>query len=197
MGENNKKTKKIMTDEEIIALYWKRDERAISETDVKYRRYLYVIANNILNDDMDNEECINDTYLGTWNSIPPKRPNVFQAFLAKIARNFALQKFRSRSAAKRVPSELVLSLDELDECIGGNTAEEEYVIKMISSVLNRFLRKLSDRDSFIFVCRYYYSDSVASIANMLGSSDNTIYRRLGSMRKELKAELEKEGCYYE
>ena len=103
----------------------------------------------------------------------------------------------SRSAAKRVPSELVLSLDELDECIGGNTAEEEYVIKMISSVLNRFLRELSDRDSFIFVCRYYYADSVASIASMLGSSDNTIYRRLGSMRKELKAELEKEGCYYE
>ena len=196
MGENNKNIKKIMTDEEIIALYWKRDERAISETDVKYRRYLYVIANNILNDDMDNEECINDTYLGTWNSIPPKRPNVFQAFLAKITRNFALQKFRSRSAAKRVPSELVLSLDELDECIGGNTAEEEYVIKMISSVLNRFLRELSDRDSFIFVCRYYYADSVASIASMLGSSDNTIYRRLGSMRKELKAELEKEGCYY-
>ncbi len=196
--KNTNKTKAVLTDEEIIALYWDRNEQAIKETDVKYGRYLYTISYNILHDDMDSEECLNDTYLGTWNSIPPKRPNVFQVFLSKIARNFALQKFRKQSAAKRIPSELVLSLNELDECIGGgNTVEEEYMIRTVSAALNKFLRSLSNRDSFIFVCRYYYADSVANIAGMLGASDNTVYRRLRSMRAELKAELEKEGCYYE
>ncbi len=196
--KNTNKTKAVLTDEEIIALYWDRNEQAIKETDVKYGRYLYTISYNILHDDMDSEECLNDTYLGTWNSIPPKRPNVFQVFLSKIARNFALQKFRKQSAAKRIPSELVLSLNELDECIGGgNTVEEEYMIRTVSAALNKFLRALSNRDSFIFVCRYYYADSVANIAGMLGASDNTVYRRLRSMRAELKAELEKEGCYYE
>ena len=199
MSENNtKKPTKILTDEEIIALYWDRNEQAIKETDVKYRRYLYTISYNILRDDMDSEECLNDTYLGTWNSIPPRRPNAFQVFLAKITRNFALQKFRKQTAARRIPSELMVSLDELDECIGsGSTVEEEYMIRTISVVLNKFLRELSDRDSFIFVCRYYYSDSVAAIAKMLGTSDNTVYRRLKDMREALKKELEKEGCYYE
>ncbi len=199
MSEKNKNnTKALLTDEEIIALYWERNEQAIKETDIKYGRYLYTISYNILRDDMDSEECLNDTYLGTWNSIPPKRPNAFQVFLSKITRNFALQKFRMQNAAKRIPSELVMSLNELDECIGdGNTVEEEYMIRTIGIVLNKFLRKLSNRDSFIFVCRYYYSDSVASIAKMLGTSDNTIYRRLKDMRSNLKTALEKEGCYYE
>ena len=90
-----------MPDGEIIELYWKREEAAISETDKKYGKYLYRIAYNIVHDELDCEECLNDTYLGTWNRIPPARPNVFQIFLSKIMRNIAVDRFRKNTAKKR------------------------------------------------------------------------------------------------
>ena len=100
-----------MSDEDIVALYFARNEKAISETDLKYGRYLFTIAYNIVHDRLDCEECLNDTYLGTWNAIPPHRPPVFQVFLSKIMRNTAVDKFRKTRASKRIPSELVVSLD--------------------------------------------------------------------------------------
>ena len=112
---NNSRTDVLLEDNEIIELYWERDEEAISETDKKYGRYLFTIANNIVNNRLDSEECVNDTYLGTWNAIPPTRPNVFQVFLSKVMRNIAVDKFREKSAQKRIPSELMSSLDEISE----------------------------------------------------------------------------------
>ena len=184
----------ILSDEEIVSLYWQREEKAINATDAKYGKYLYTIAYNILNDNMDSEECLNDTYLGTWNSIPPAKPTILQAFLSKIMRNTALGRVRKSTAGKRIPSEMSISLEELDECIGWEPGEDEkYYVNRLSELFNKYLDTLSDRQLFIFVCRYYYSDSVARIADMLKLSKNTVFRDLAEIRKGLKAFLEKEG----
>ena len=192
--ESTSRKAAVLADEKIIDLYWERDEQAISETDKKYGKYLFTIAYNIVHDRLDCEECLNDTYLGTWNRIPPTRPNVFQVFLSRIMRNIAIDRFRKNTAAKKIPSELVCSLEELDECIAdGMTVEEEYAVREIARVLNDYLRELPDRSEFIFVCRYYFSDYVKKIAEMLKVSEDTVYRELSQMRKELKVRLEKEG----
>ena len=109
------KSKGLLADEAIIELYWKRDERAIEETDLKYRKYLYSIAYNIVHDEPDCEECLNDTSFGVWNRIPPARPNAFAAFIGKIMRNIAVDRYRRNTSAKRSPTELEASLDEFGE----------------------------------------------------------------------------------
>ncbi len=183
-----------MSDDAIINLYWDRNEKAIEATDKKYRKYLYAISYNILKNRLDIEECINDTYLTTWDKIPPERPNVFQRFLSKITRDISIDKYRKNHADRRIPSELTVSLNELDACMAGLVTEEEHkAVIQISSVLNSYLYGASERDRFIFVCRYYYSDSVKEIARMLNVSDKTVYRDLVRMREELRAALLKEG----
>lgn len=190
--------KEYLSDETIIDLYWDRNEKAIEETDRKYGKYLFAVAYNIVYDSMDCEECLNDTYLSTWNSIPPKRPTVFQAFLTRIMRNQAVDKFRTRSAAKRIPSELMISLDELEDCIANDLSiEEEIEVKELARALNNYLRSLPEREQFIFVCRYYYADKIASIAKMLKISEPTVFRSLSDMRNGLREHLEKEGIAYE
>jgi len=189
---------KVLSDEDIIELYWQREEKAIAETDTKYGRYLFTIAYNIVHNRLDCEECLNDTYLGTWNSIPPHRPGIFQVFLARITRNVAVDKYRENTAGKRIPSEMTVSLEELDDCISDTPAfDEEETVKNISRVLNSFLQALPEREKFTFVCRYYYSDSVANIAKMLQVSERTVFRTLASTRAKLKELLEKAGFRYE
>lgn len=186
--------RELMEDTAIIDLYWERNERAITETDKKYGKYLYTIAYNIVHDTSDSEECVNDTYLGTWERIPPARPNVFQVFLSKITRNIAISKYRKASAAKRIPSELTLSLDELEPyVVYSPSVEEEFAAGELGRLINIYLRSLSKRREFIFICRYYYSDSVAQIAAMLEVSPRTIYRELNELRDGLRALLDKEG----
>ena len=193
-----KNDNELLSDEEIIELYWRRNERAIQHTDKKYGRYLYTIAYNIVHDRLDSEECLNDTYLGTWNQIPPTRPNVFQAFLAKITRNIAVDKYRNSSAEKRMASELSCSMNELRECMSHEpSVEEEYAIREMCRILNEYLHSISEKDEFIFVCRYYYSDRISDIAKMLGVSDRTIYRSLSEMRAAFKKKIEEEGYGYE
>jgi len=183
-----------LPDEEIIELYWKRDEKGIEQTDKKYGKYLYVIAYNIVHDRLDCEECLNDTYLGAWNQIPPHRPSVFQVFLSRIMRNIAVDKLRYNTAAKRVPSEMMVSLSELDDCMStAPSVEEELATKELARVLNTYLHALNDREQFIFVCRYYYADKIAAIASMLQTSEATIFRELSAIREGLKEHLEKEG----
>ena len=197
-AQNNRRTCDLLSDEEIVALYWQREERAIEATDVKYGKYLYTIAYNILRDGLDSEECLNDTYLGTWNSIPPNKPTMLQVFLSKITRNIALGRVRRATAAKRIPPEIIMSLDELDEVLCFEAGEDEkYLIRELSRILNEYLRSLSDRQSFVFVCRYYYSDSIDSIAKMLGMSANTVLRDLAKIREGLRTVLTKEGYSYE
>ena len=193
-----KQERATLSDEEIVALYWKRDERAIEETDIKYKRFLYTIAQNILKNRMDSEECLNDTYLGAWNRIPPAKPDPFQAFIAKIMRNIAVDKYRKKTADKRIPSELSLSLVELDDSIYiSPSAEEAYLVKELARLLNSFVLTLEERQEFIFVCRYYFANKVDTIATMLKTSPRTIYRELSEIRESLKQLLEKEGFGHE
>ena len=188
----------ILSDEDIIELYWRRSERAISETDTKYGKYLFTIAYNIVHDRLDSEECLNDTYIGTWNNIPPHRPNVFQVFLSRITRNIAIDKYREKTADKRVNSELTVSLEELNDCVCIDPSiEEQMLVSEISKVLNDFLASLSEREKFIFVCRYYYSDSVINIAKMLQVTERTVFRNLAKSREKLREELIKAGIKYE
>ena len=187
-----------MTDEAIIELYWQRNEQAIAATDQKYGRYLYTIAYNIINDRLDCEECLNDTYLNTWNAIPPKRPSAFAVFLSKIIRNLALERFRYHHAVKRVPSEMVVSMEELDDClVCTKSVEEEYLLQEMVRILNDYLLTLTDRQMYVFVWRYYHCDTLDNIAQMIGMSKITVRRELATIRAGLKARLEKEGYTYE
>lgn len=194
MSVSRKISDPCLSDEELVELYWNRNEKAIERTDQKYGNYLFRIAQNIVHSDLDSEECLNDTYLGTWNRIPPTRPNILQAFLAKIMRNVAVDRYRSNTAAGRIPSELTDSLEELDECIHMHyTESEEQSVREIARILNEYLDSLPRRREFVFVCRYYFADSVSHIATLLGVSTVTVSRELSAIRRELRERLEKEG----
>ena len=200
MNSNDpKKNREALPDLQIVDLYWKRDEQAIDETDFKYRRYLYTIAKNVLQDHLDCEECLNDTYLGTWNAIPPERPSPLQVFLSKIMRNTALARYRKNTADKRVPSEMTVALEELEKYIPYNdqtlSAEEEYYVYQLSRSLNDFLKSLPKKQCLIFICRYYCCDRISEIARLMGISERTVYRDLGDVKEKLKKHLEKEGYF--
>ena len=186
----------VLSDEAIIALYWSRNEQAITETDRKYKRYLYTIAYNILHDHSDCEECLNDTYLGTWNKIPPTKPSIFQVFLSKIMRNIAVVRYKHNKADKRIPSELTTSLEELEPFIPTAHPQQEYLISELGRLISIYLRTLSERSAFIFICRYYCSDRIADIAAMLHISERTVFRELTDIRQGLKEFLKKEGYLY-
>ncbi len=196
--ENDNRREKCLPDPEIIELYWNREERAIDETDKKYHHYLHKIAYNIVHDDLDCEECLNDTYLGTWNSIPPARPNAFQLFLSKIMRNTAIDKYRRNTKKRNIPSELILSIEELEECMDFSTnVEEEKLVENLRSIFNEFLYAQDERACTAFICRYYYADKVDTIAEILGVNRRTVLRELARMRDELRESLKKEGYDYE
>ena len=195
-NEMQKSFRELLEDHEIIELYWARDEKAIFETDKKYKRYLFTIAYNILHDNLDCEECLNDTYLGTWNTIPPERPSVFQAFISKIMRNTALGRYKRNTVEKRIPAEMTVSLEELGQCLpAAPSAEEDYFVGEISRVVSDYLRALPERSAFIFICRYYCSDKISDIAEMLHVGERTVFRELSTMRDGLKERLVKEGYY--
>ena len=195
MKKNNKETAHL-ADEEIINLYLSRDESAIDATDQKYGNYLFTIGYNILNDKWDSEECVNDTYFRTWNRIPPEKPNVLAAFLSKIMRDTSIDRYRKNSASKRMSSELAVSLEELGDCIISNESwEENYAARIIGDILNSVLKSSSKRERFIFVCRYYYCDSVRYIAKMLNTNEKAVYRSLEKTRQKLKDKLIEEGGF--
>ena len=191
-SENNKS--EYMSDDKIVELYWQREEKAIEYTDAKYGRYLYTIAYNIVHNRPDCEECLIDTYLGTWTSIPPTRPKAFQAFISKIMRNVAVRKFRRNNADKRIPSSMTVSLEEMDDCVAYNSSvDEEYAIRELTRILNKYLSELPERDATIFISRYYYSDSLEELSKMLGVSERTVSRMLLKLRQDLKQLLDEEG----
>ena len=183
----------LPADEAIIDLYWNRDEAAITETDRKYRGYLHTVAYNILKDEQDCEECLNDTYLKTWNSIPPQRPNCLKAFLTKITRTIAIDRYRKERRQKRVPTECTLSLSELAETLCGDSPEVEYESALVGKVINDYLRTLSERDMCLFVSRYFCSDTLPAIAAQAGMSASGVKKALLRLREGLRQQLEKEG----
>ncbi len=190
------KKEKYLSDEELIELYFARDERAIGETDRKYRRYLAVIAQNILGDMLDTEETVNDTYLCAWDSIPLTRPEYMSAFLAQIVRRLAINRVRARGSAKRAASENSICFDDLAEFLqSGATVEEEYECALLGRLISDFVRALPERRRYVFVERYYSGAAVGAIARELGVSIHTVYREIEKIKSDLASHLERNGVY--
>ena len=182
-----------MTDTEIINLFFERSEQAIDELAKKHGNAVARVARNILGNEQDTEECVNDTYLGTWNAIPPHRPSPLRTFVCKIARNLATMKFHSNTAEKR-NSQYDLALDELEEYLADNSSvEEAYDAKELRAAINGFLATLNPSDRFLFMRRYWYSDPVKDIAKMEHSTTNSVTVRLFRIREKLRNYLVKEG----
>ena len=183
-----------MEDREIVNLYWERNSNAIKETASKYGGYCKAIAKNILGNNEDAEECVNDTYLNTWNSIPPNRPNVLSTYLGKITRNLSFDRFRQRHADKRGGGEIELVLDELGECVSGaDTVEQEVEKKELVRAINSFLDTLSQEKCNIFLCRYWYAIPVSEIATRFGMSEGNVSVTLTRIRIKLKNYLKERG----
>lgn len=185
-----------MEDEKIVALYWDRDEGAIRETERKYDRYLTKIAYNILNNLDDSRESVNDTYLAAWDSMPPHRPSVLSAYLAKLTRRISIDCFRYRTRDKRMASEYAVSLSELGECVsGGNTTEELVNVKLLADAIGIYLRLQSEEARTAFLGRYYFLDSVKEVAAYCGMSESKCKSLLHRTRLGLKDYLTKEGFF--
>ncbi len=185
-----------VNDEKIIELYWLRDEKAIEETDFKYKNYLFSIAYNIVHEKSDSEECLNDTYLGAWNSMPPTRPNILKAFLTTIVRRVSINRYHSNSRKGRVPSEMTVCLSELENFISDdNDVDAEFDAQRLGSIISDFVRGLSKRKRFIFLSRYYVADPIDTIAKNMNLSRSTVDKELAAIRSALKEKLESEGYY--
>lgn len=183
-----------MEDYKIVDLYWSRSEQAIEETARKYNNYCYSIAYNILENHEDAEECVNDTYVDAWNQIPPHSPTILSTFLGKITRRISIDKWRWKHAQKRGNGEVVLVLEELGECItDDNTIEREMEQKELAKVINAFVKQLPDIEQRVFLCRYWYMDSIATICKQFGFSESKVKSMLYRIRKKLRKELIKEG----
>ena len=183
-----------MEDQEIIRLYWDRDESAIRETDRKYGAYLTKIVRKVLDHGEDARESVNDTYYAAWNTIPPQRPNVFSAYLAKLARCIAIDRFRKCTRVKRGGGEYALSLTELDGiCSAGNTTESAVDSRLLGQAISAFLRTLEPQARTAFIGRYYYCDALNEVARYCGMSQSKAKSLLYRTRLKLKDYLEKEG----
>ena len=178
-----------MNDLSIIELYFARDEEAIKQTDIKYGKLCHSVAYNILNNNEDSEECVNDTYIGVWNAIPPAKPNSLLSFVCRIVRNLSLKRYAQRTAAKR-NSHYDVALEELQECLAASTSiEEEIAQRELAQIIEAFLDTLSRQDRVIFLRRYWFSDAYADIAARLGLSEKNVSVRLTRIRKELRKYL--------
>ena len=183
-----------LEDSKIIDLYWARKEQALAETDAKYGNYCRTIARNILRNFEDTEECVSDTWLHAWNSMPPQRPGILSAFLGRITRNLSFDRCKYQQAAKRGGGALPLALDELGECIP-SAQRVEYALeqKELAAAIDRFLRTLPEKDCNLFLRRYWYIDSISVIADRYGMKENTVKSILFRTREKLRKFLGEEG----
>lgn len=183
-----------MEDSEIIGLYWQRSEEAVSATAEKYGSYCAAIAGHILNDPEDAKECVNDTWLAAWSSIPPQRPGKLSVYLGRLTRNLSLNRAKARAAEKRGGGQRELALAELEECVPDPRGVEEAVEEReLTAVLNRFLRAQSLPRRNIFIRRYWHLVPIRELAGEYGMSENAMASLLFRMRGKLRRFLEQEG----
>ncbi len=184
---------KALDDSKIIELFFERSEQAIVELSGKYGNICNGIANNILNDKRDAEECVNDAYLAVWNTIPPQKPNPLLSYVCRIVRNTSLKRHRSNTAKKR-NSHYDVTFEELCDTLSSNdTVEQEITVRETERVINRFLEGLDRDDRVMFVRRYYFSDSISDIAKRFGITSHAVSVRMTRLRERLKKYLIKEG----
>lgn len=182
-----------MEDSGIIALYFARDEAAITETDIKYGDYCRTIARNILLSGPDAQECVNDTWLRTWNTIPPTRPKALRSFLAKITRNLSFDRYRAERAQKRGGGQALLPLEELKECVPGGNPADQAELEALKASIGKFLQDLPSRERNIFLRRYFYGEDFGIIANRYCMRDSNVRNILSRIRKKLAQYLREEG----
>ena len=182
-----------MEDGRIVELYWERDEQAIAETQTRYGKYCHRIAYNVLHSDEDAEECVNDTYVRAWNSMPPQRPSRLAAFLGRITRNLALDRYLFDRAQKRARS-TELILDELEECIPDPVTAPPLAEEIaLRDAINAFLASLPQKNRMVFLRRYWYLSPIKEIAADYGMTESNVKVMLHRTRQSFKAYLEKEG----
>jgi RNA polymerase sigma-70 factor (ECF subfamily) len=179
-------------DGEIIDLFWQRDEKAIAEIDKKYRSHLLAVAYNVLHDRLDSEECLNDTYAGALDAIPPARPENLCAFLTTVMRRIAVNRYHSNRKKSNVPSEMTVALSELEGFLGEEDLTQAVDSYRLGRIISDFVRGLSSRQRFIFISRYYMASTVDQIAKKLCVSRSTVNKELAVVRKNLKETLESE-----
>lgn len=184
-----------MTDSEIIALLFARNEQGLEKTKEKYGKLLFSLSKNILASDEDAAECENDTYYALWKSVPPKEPDPLSAFLCRIAKNLSLKRLRKKTALKR--SGITVPLDELDEAIGADELQKHLDAKRLGKLIDSFLDTLDSENRRLFVKRYWFCCETSALADEFGLSENTVHKRLSRTRQKLKAYLIKEGVYHE
>lgn len=185
-----------MKDEQIVGLYWDRNEDAIRQTQLKYGSYLSKVADNILANFEDSQECVNDTYLAAWNSMPTNRPSVLSTYLGKIVRQISIDVYRKKNRQKRFASQYTISLDELGDTFSdGSTPEQELDVKLLDEAINRFICALPNEAQKAFVGRYYFFDSLKDIAGYCGMKESKLKSLLYRTRQQLKEYLLKEGFH--
>ena len=182
-----------MEDQEIVELFFDRSEQAIVETDKKYGGYCYAIAYNILACREDSEESVSDTYWTAWNTIPPRKPNLLNAFLGKITRHISIDRWRKASAQKRGGKEMILALDELGECVAAQGPDAELSQRELVRILNSFLTALPETERNVFLCRYWYLDSIEALVKITGFSQSKVTSMLHRTRGKLRKKLNEEG----
>ena len=183
-----------MEDNKIIDLYWQRDENAIEETQKKYDGYCYSIAYHILFNSEDSRECVSDTYLGAWNAIPPARPSVLRTFIGRITRNLALKIVRHYSAEKRGGGEYDVALEEIMETLSTpSNVDQRIEEEAMSEAINGFLAGLGVEERRVFLCRYWYFDSIEEICERFGFGSSKVKMMLKRTRDRSKEHLNKEG----
>ena len=182
-----------MEDKQIVELYWARSETAISETEKKYGRYCHYIAYQILCNDEDAKEIVNDTYLKTWNTVPPQRPDPLKPYVGTISRQLSLNRYEAQNTQKR-GGQVQIVLDELSECIPDNDSGADIGESVaLSDALNRFIWALPQRTRNIFVRRYFYMSTIAEIAKDFSMKESNVTMHLLRTRKKLEQFLKKEG----
>ena len=180
-------------DSKIIELFYERSEQAIIELSKKYGTVCTKVASNILNDARDSEECVNDAYLGAWNTIPPQNPYPLLSYVCRIVRNIAIKRYHSNTAVKR-NSIYDIALEELEDCIpASTTVEESFDAKETAQIINRFLESIDKENRVMFVRRYWHSESISDLAEYFHVSSHTISVRLSRTREKLKKYLIQEG----
>ena len=185
-----------MTDDKIINLYRQRSELAIAESSKKYGSYCHTVANNILMNMADAQECVNDTWLRAWHTIPPQRPSFFKQFLGKITRNLSVDRYRADTARKRGGGEVPAVLEELSECIGGGGDPADAAeMQLLQSVINQFVGSLPRREQGIFLRRYFYAEAMSEIAERYRMKEANVRLVLSRTRQKLRHVLEKEDFY--
>ena len=183
-----------MNDSQIVNMYWERNEKAVEETQKKYGSFCYSVAYSILCNEEDAKESVNDTYLDAWNSIPPHKPSVLSAFLGKITRRISIDKWRNKNAARRGGGQITDTLDELAECIpDSNGVEKQLEEKALNETINSFIKSLPKKEQKIFICRYWYLDSIKSISEQFGFSQSKVTSMLFRIREKLRKILMEEG----